>query len=272
MTGPIPEPEPDPCPALAASNLAAGYLRRRRGRTVVTSQRLAARLGELTAVVGPNGSGKTTLLRTLIGALPPLWGTVEVDGRPLHRLSRRERARLLAVVLTDRVDPGQLTVGEVVTLGRHPYVGWTGHVGAHDVAAAQRAAETVGIGELWAMPFDELSDGQRQRSLIARALAQDPAVIVLDEPTAYLDLPGRATITATLAHLADQAGVAVVVSTHDLDLALAHADQVWLVADGTVTVGAPDELLYDGSLAAAFAVDGFRLDPATVTMRPIAGP
>lgn len=257
---------------MAASGLVAGYRRRRRRRPVVTAARVEACAGELVAVVGPNGGGKTTVLRTLVGAQPPLEGTVEVDGRPLTALSRRERARRLAVVLTDRVDPGRLTAGEVIALGRHPHIGWTGHLEPDDVAAARRAAEATGVGDLWDVPFDELSDGQRQRCLVARALAQDPAVMVLDEPTAYLDLPGRATLTATLRRLAHEVGLAVVVSTHDLDLALAHADQVWLVAGGGVIAGAPEDLLHDGSLAAAFAHDGLELDPVTATMRPAARP
>lgn len=258
--------------ALAAVGLVAGYRRGRRRRVVVAAERLDARVGELTAVVGPNGGGKTTLLRTLVGAQPPLEGTVEVDGRPLAALGRRDRARRLAIVLTDRVDPGRLTAGEVVALGRHPHVGWTGHLDPDDVAAARLAAEVTGVGELWDVPFEELSDGQRQRCLIARALAQEPAVMVLDEPTAFLDVPGRATLTATLQRLAHEVGLAVVVSTHDLDLALAHADQVWLVAGGGVTTGAPEDLLHDGSLAGAFTHDGLELDPVTATMRPAARP
>jgi iron complex transport system ATP-binding protein len=254
--------------ALAATGLVAGYRRRRRTTPIVRAARLEAAGGELTAVVGPNGTGKSTLLRTLVGAQPPLAGTVEVDGRRLDHLDRRSRARHLAVVLTDRVDPGRLTVGEVVALGRHPHTGWTGHLAPDDVAQARRAADLVDAGSLWHRPFDELSDGQRQRVLVARALAQEPALIVLDEPTAFLDLPGRAGLTATLSRLARRSGVAAVVSTHDLDLALGHADRMWVVADGTVATGAPEDLLADGTLARAFAHDGLTLDPATGLMRP----
>lgn len=261
-------------PALLATDLVAGYHRRRRRRPIVSVARLAAGQGELTAVVGPNGGGKTTLLRTLVGAQQPLSGRVEIGGRPLAGLGRQQRARHLAVVLTDRVDPGRLSVGEVVALGRHPHTGWTGHLTPGDVDAARDAATRVGVADLWDEPFDQLSDGQRQRVLVARALAQDPTLIVLDEPTAHLDLPARAALTAGLARLTRHAPVAVIVSTHDLDLALGHADRLWLVHDAGVTVGAPEDLLHNGALAAAFSGDGLWLDPATATMRtePTPGP
>lgn len=272
-TGPRAAPAPagtdliDP-PALAATDLVAGYRRRRRTTPVVHAGRVEAAAGELTAVVGPNGGGKSTLLRTLVGAQPPLGGTVEVAGRRLDELGRRERARHMAVVLTDRVDPGRLTVGDVVSLGRHPHTGWTGHLSAGDVAVAHRAADMVEVTPLWDRPFEELSDGQRQRVMVARALAQEPALVVLDEPTAFLDVPGRAGLTATLSRLARRSGAAVVVSTHDLDLALGHADRIWVVAEGTVASGAPEDLLAAGTLTRAFAQEGLVLDVATGVMRP----
>jgi iron complex transport system ATP-binding protein len=226
-----------------------------------------ARPGELPAVVGPNGAGKSTLLRTLVGAQNPLRGEVTVGGRPLGSLSPPARARHLAVVLTDRVEPGRLTVGDVVLLGRHPHTGWTGRATVGDVDVARAAADRVGAGHLWTRPFAELSDGQRQRVLVARALAQEPALIVLDEPTAFLDLPGRAALTAMLGRLVREAGVAAIVSTHDLDLALGHADVLWVVDRGSVVTGAPEDLLADGTLSRAFAAEGMDLDPTTGLLR-----
>ncbi|HEX6419204.1 MAG TPA: ABC transporter ATP-binding protein [Acidimicrobiales bacterium] len=254
-------------PALTAADLVAGYRSRRRSRPVVAAPRLEVARGEVVAVVGPNGAGKSTLLRTLVGAQPALAGTVEVEGRRLDRLDRRSRARHLAVVLTDRVEPGRLTAGEVIALGRHPHTGWTGHLSAADLAAARAAADLVEMAASWDRPFAELSDGQRQRVLVARALAQDPALIVLDEPTAFLDLPGRAGLTTMLGRLARRSGVATVLSTHDLDLALGHADTLWVVHQGAVTAGAPEDLVAGGALAAAFAHEGMTLDPASGLMR-----
>lgn len=237
--------------ALSAHDLTAGYRRWRRAIPIVHAACLEARRGELTAVVGPNGSGKSTLLRTLVGAQPPLDGQVHIDGRDLRRIGRPARARHLAVVLTDRVEPGLFTVGDMVALGRHPYTGWHGRLDSTDQAAVRRAGETVGISALWDQPFGELSDGQRQRVMLARALAQEPAVLVLDEPTAFLDVPGRVTLTVLLTRLATETGVAVVLSTHDLDLALGHAGQVWLVHEGQVRSGAPRDLVEEGTLVAA---------------------
>jgi iron complex transport system ATP-binding protein len=238
--------------ALVATGLVAGYRRGRRERPVVAADRLVAARGRTTALLGRNGSGKSTLLRTLVGAQRPLAGEVTVDGVPLRSLGRADRARRLAVVLTDRVDPGLLTVGELVGLGRHPHTGWRGRLDTADRDAARRAAATVGVEGLWDAPFGELSDGQRQRALVARALAQEPALLVLDEPTAFLDVPGRLSLTAALSDLARTAGIAVVVATHDLDLALAHADVTWLAHEGRVHASTPESLVADGTLAAAF--------------------
>jgi iron complex transport system ATP-binding protein len=221
---------------------------------VVAVDELDARAGQLVAVLGANGSGKSTLLRTLVGAQPPLAGTVVLDGAPLAGLHRLERARRIAVVLTDRIDPGWLTVGDVISLGRHPHTDWRGALRAEDVAIARSAAERLGVAEHWQRPFAELSDGQRQRALVARALAQQPAVLVLDEPTAFLDIAGRIELTIALGELADD-GLAVVVATHDLDLALAHADRVWLVDERSVADRSPDELLTSGALTRAFGVE-----------------
>lgn len=261
-------------PALGVTQLTAGYRGGRRTTTVLHVAALTARRGELTVVVGPNGGGKSTLLRTCTGTLPPLAGEVTIAGAPLRALDRRRRAQLLAVVFTDRPDVGLLSVGEVIALGRQPYTSWSGALTADDVRAARRAAELVGIAERWEHRFDELSDGLRQRALIARALAQQPSVLVLDEPTAFLDLPGRVEVTALLTELATTAELAVVVSTHDLELVLGHADHAWVVAAGTVHEGPPPALVDDGTFARAFPTVRFAVDPAdgTFTARGLADP
>lgn len=251
---------------LAARRLVAGYRRARRSTSIVEVDRLDAPAGHLVAVLGPNGSGKSTLLRTLVGAQPALSGAVLVDGVPLGELDRRERARRLAVVLTDRIDPGWLTVGDVVALGRHPHTDWRGNVVDADLNIAREAADRLGIAHLWARPFGELSDGQRQRAMVARALAQEPSVLVLDEPTAFLDVAGRIELTIALAALARD-GLSVIVATHDLDLALSHSDQVWLVHDGTVTDRSPENLVASGELTGAFSDGMVEVDTTTGTVR-----
>jgi cobalamin transport system ATP-binding protein len=236
---------------IEALDLVAGYRHGRRTTPVVEVAALRAPAGQLTAVIGPNGGGKSTLLRTLTGAQPALAGDVFLDGRELRHLDRIERARKVAVVLTDRVDPGLLTVGDVVLLGRHPHTGWRGQVTVADVLIAHEAAGRLGVDGMWSRPFVELSDGQRQRALVARALAQQPAVLVLDEPTAFLDIAGRIELTLAVADLA-RAGLAVIVATHDLDLALTYADRVWLVTGGTVSDNAPSDLVAGEALNTAF--------------------
>ncbi|HET9665166.1 MAG TPA: ABC transporter ATP-binding protein [Desertimonas sp.] len=236
---------------LETHHLVAGYRRGRRTSPVVEVDDLSAPAGQLTAVIGPNGSGKSTLLRTLVGAQPPLAGEVLLDGVALGSLDRMERARQVAVVLTDRVDAGLLTVADVVLLGRHPHTGWRGDLTSDDVRIAHEAADRLGVDELWSRQFAELSDGQRQRVLVARALAQQPRVLVLDEPTAFLDIAGRVELTLIVADLAAD-GLVVIVSTHDLDLALSHADRIWLVAAATVVDSSPADLVGGGVLAKAF--------------------
>ncbi|MHC5705264.1 ABC transporter ATP-binding protein [Streptomyces tirandamycinicus] len=256
---------------LATRGLAVGYRtraprRRGAGRAVLSGLDLRARAGELTVLLGPNGAGKSTLLRTLCGLLPPLDGRVLIGGGDLARTPPAALARRLAVVLTDRVDPGLLSVRELAGLGRHPHTGFTGRLTAADRAAVEWSLEAVGAGHLADRPAAELSDGERQRVLTARALAQEPEVVLLDEPTAFLDVPSRVALTVLLRDLARDRGLTVVVSTHDLELALRVADAVWLVDhDRRVHTGAPEDLIRSGAVAGAFDADHLAFDPVSGT-------
>ncbi|CCH32413.1 ABC transporter ATP-binding protein [Actinosynnema sp. NPDC047251] len=262
-------PAVSPPAALQAVAVSAGYRRRRRhpAVTVLRDVHLAARPGELITLIGPNGAGKSTLLRTLVGAQPPLAGHVLLDGRDLGGLSPRDRARRLAVVLTEPVDVGQMSVASVVALGRLPYRSWIGRDTGHDRAAVDRALVDAGVDWLRDRPLHDLSDGERQRVMVARALAQEPAVLVLDEPTAFLDVARRIELAAMLTRLTATTGAAIVLSTHDLGFALRRSDQVWLVGgDGAVTAGAPEDLAHSDAIARTFAGENMTFDDAAATI------
>ncbi|MFI9629566.1 ABC transporter ATP-binding protein [Streptomyces sp. NPDC052042] len=262
------EPDDRSCGGLATRRLTVGYRARLRGRgpgrAVLSGLDLGARAGELTVLLGPNGAGKSTLLRTLCGLLPPLSGQIRIGGADLTHEPPTALARRLAVVLTDRVDPGLLSVRELVGLGRHPHTRFTGRLTAADHAVVEWSLDAVGAGHLADRPAAELSDGERQRALTARALAQEPEVILLDEPTAFLDVPSRVALTVLLRDLARDKGLTVVVSTHDLELALRVADAVWLVdREARVRTGAPEDLVRSGAVSDAFDADHLAFDPAS---------
>jgi iron complex transport system ATP-binding protein len=256
-------------PVLRTVAVSAGYRRRRRRPAVAVLRdvELVARPGELITLIGPNGAGKSTLLRTLVGAQPPLAGRILLDGHDLASLSPRQRAQRLAVVLTEPVDVGMMSVEAVVTLGRLPYRSWLGRETDRDRAAVDRAIADAGVEELRDRMLTDLSDGERQRVMVARALAQEPAVLVMDEPTAFLDVARRIELAAMLTQLTATTGAAIILSTHDLGFALRRADQVWLVgADATITASAPEDLAYGGAIAGTFAGDNMSFDDAAATI------
>ncbi len=256
---------------LHAAGIVAGYRHRRRATVVVPATNLAVRPGELVCLLGPNGAGKSTLLRTLSGVQPALDGEVHLLGDPVSTLDRRERARRLASVLTERVTVGQLAGWDLVAIGRHPHTGWGGALNQHDRAVVDDAIAAVGADHLAARFVDELSDGERQRLMIARAVAQEPALLILDEPTAFLDVTSRIALGVLLQRLAHERGLGVICSTHDLDLALATADTIWLLASGRpFRVGAPEDLALAGAIGEVFATAEVAFDPrrGTFSRRP----
>lgn len=247
---------------LKAEGLDIGY-RPRQGtpRVVAANLELHLHAGEVVCLLGPNGVGKSTLLRTLVGMQPPLAGRVWLDGADLTHLNPREVARRLSVVLTERIEVGQLTAYALVALGRHPHTDWTGRLSPRDEEIARWALEAVDAVTLAARQVHELSDGERQRVMVARALAQEPLLMVLDEPTAFLDLPRRVEMMRLLRRLARETNRALLLSTHDLDLALRSADALWLLAPGgTMHGGAPEDLVLGGAFEATFANDGVSFD------------
>lgn len=230
------------------------------GRTVARGLTLEVQPGEVVALIGPNGTGKTTLLRTLSGLLSPLRGTISLLGDRLDTLSSRERARRLGVVLTERPQTGWLTGFDLASAGRYPHTGWTGRVSAQDSVIVDEALARVGAAAFRDRPVADLSDGERQRVMVARALAQQPRLLLLDEVTSYLDLPRRVAFFAMLAELAAHYGYAVVISTHELELALRAADRLWLFDGNALLDGAPEDLILSGDFARVFAADAVTFD------------
>jgi iron complex transport system ATP-binding protein len=258
--------------ALRTRDLAVGYRTRKTRRAVLEHVNLAVDSGELVCLLGPNGIGKSTLLRTIARMQPALWGSVELAGADLRSVSHAELARRLGVVLTERVAVEALTVRQIVGLGRYPYSGWFGGLTDRDRVAVNWAIDAVGARHLADRDFSRLSDGERQRVMIARALAQEPVLLVLDEPTAFLDVPSRVELMGLLRQLTRERPLAVVVSTHDLELALRTADVIWLVMPGgELVTGAPEDVVLSGSIGLAFEGRQIRFHPEERSFRLLSG-
>ena len=256
--------------ALSTHSLSVGYKASRASRQVILQDvNLKLAQGEFACMLGPNGAGKSTLLRTIGKMQPLLTGSVEIDGRNIDRLSNHDLARLLSVVLTDRLTVGRLTTYELVGLGRYPYTGWTAGLTTEDHRIIRWAIGATRCVDLAARDVSDLSDGERQRVMIARALAQQPAVMLLDEPTAFLDLPTRVEITGLLKRLTRETGLSVLMSTHDLDLALRSADTLWLItSEREVMHGAPEDLILQGALQSTFSSEELVFDADMGGFRP----
>jgi iron complex transport system ATP-binding protein len=256
-------------PVLSTSNLGVGYrMPRKPALAIVENISVELLAGELVCLIGPNGAGKSTLMRTLAGMQAPLTGQIQLMGDDLAALNARELARRLSIVLTERIDVGVLSAYTLVALGRYPYTGWMGELRPEDERVVQQAIMAVGAADLADRNVGELSDGERQKIMIARALAQEPAVMLLDEPTAYLDLPRRAELMTMLRRLARETGRAILLSTHDLDLALRNADRIWLLPKGgRLQAGAPEDLVLSGAFEAAFKGEGVQFDAYTGSFR-----
>ncbi|HEY9804753.1 MAG TPA: ABC transporter ATP-binding protein [Leptolyngbyaceae cyanobacterium] len=250
---------------LTTHNLNIGYQTSRKTvRCVARDISVCLEAGELVCLLGPNGAGKSTLLRSLAGMQPPISGEVRLLGENIYHLQPQNLAKRLSLVLTEKVDVGMLSAYTLVSLGRHPYTDWWGRLTPEDEAIIHWAIKSVGGLHLAARQVSELSDGERQKIMIARALAQSPMVMLLDEPTAFLDLPRRVEIMQLLRQLARENQQAILLSTHDLDLALRLADKVWLLStNGILHVGAPEDLVLSGAFADTFESEGVEFDAAS---------
>lgn len=224
--------------AITTNRLTVGY----RGHRVVEDISLSLPCGRLVCLLGPNGAGKSTLLRTLCGFQPPIAGTVTISGNDITTMSAAEVARLVSVVLTDRPLTPSLTAREMVGMGRAPYTGFWGRLSDDDSRLVSEAMQTVGIDSLATRRMGRLSDGERQKVMIAKALAQHTPVIVLDEPTAFLDYPSKVAVMKTLARLAHDEGKTILMSTHDLELAAQLGDELMEIENKHIRKITADEV------------------------------
>lgn len=238
---------------LTTRDLAVGYRSGKRQVTLLEGLDLVLERGKLVALLGQNGAGKSTLLRSLTGDDSPLAGNVSLNGKDISTISQRDRSRLIGLVSTERIMAGALTVTELVALGRHPHTGFLGRLDDDDRDVVQQAIDDAGIAAKAGEYLASLSDGERQKAMIAKALAQETPVIVLDEPTAFLDVSSRIETMRLLHKLAHERNVAVLLSSHDISQSLMLSDELWLItADRKVMTGEPRQLIEQGAMDLLF--------------------
>lgn len=240
-------------PTIQLHDLSTGYRSRREEKVISQHLELTITPGEVVMLMGPNGSGKSTLMHTMAGLLTPLSGEVIISGKPLSSLKMKELARLLSLVLTERIPAGNMSISDIVAVGRYPYTGFRGSLRPEDKVVIREALTACHLDGMQERLYSTLSDGEKQRVMIARALAQETPLILLDEPTAHLDLPSRLEVTTMLRTLARSLGKSILISTHELDLALGWADTIWLMdRAGEIVSAAPEDLILDGHIERVF--------------------
>lgn len=260
MPGTVHEPEKI---LLTAHDLSIGYAA---AQPLFTDLNLSMIAGELVCFMGPNGIGKSTLIKTLAGLLQPLQGTITIGS------SLAQTEKKLSVVLTDRITASNMTVKELVAYGRYPYMNWSIKLTQQDEEAMEQAIALTRIDQLVDKQIGQLSDGQMQMVMIARALAQQTPLLLLDEPTAHLDLNNRVEIMNLLRELAHTTGKGILIATHELDLALQTADRIWLTGkEQNLLTGIPEDLVLDGSFDEIFKFKGFDLKTGKVFHKPWRG-
>lgn len=281
--------QPQQTKMITLTSLSIGYTTKNNRKVVAENISATLNNGELTCLIGPNGIGKSTLLRTLSAFQPPLSGNITIDGKQLETLTDKQISRLIGVVLTTKPDVQNITVTELVGLGRSPYTGFWGTLNATDREVVEESIAKTGITHLSERMIQTLSDGERQKVMIAKALAQQTPVIYLDEPTAFLDYPSKVDMLILLRQLAHETGKTIFLSTHDLELALQLADRLWLLSGSqtqppfsltqqpplpevplsgctTLIVGTPEELAANGSLTRFIERKGIHFHPETLTI------
>ena len=248
---------------LETKDLAVGY----HGKPLIEEIPLHVQRGRIVTLIGPNGSGKSTILKTIIGQLPKVSGTVYLDGKTMQERSRNEIARRMAILMTARMEPELMTCRDVVGTGRYPYTGKLGILTSEDRAIVERSLAQVGGLDFADRPFANISDGQRQRILLARALCQEPEIIVLDEPTSFLDIRYKLELLTVLKRMVRENDLAVLLSLHELELAERFSDTVVCVAGDRIDrIGPPEEIFTREYIAKLYQMEPGKYDPCFDTL------
>ena len=251
-------------PILYTQKLSVGYKTKQNVLELENDLDIKIYNGELVCLIGPNGCGKSTLMRTIAGLQKPLHGDTFISGVDVKKMKPHQYARLLSLVLTEKINVGAMTVTDIVSIGRYPYTNYFAKLETRDHELIERALDSVHLNEYKYRFFHELSDGEKQRVMIAKALAQDTPLILLDEPTAHLDLPNRVEIMNILKRLAKETNKAIFLSTHELDLALQTADTIWLMnREDSLKSGTPEDLVLSGMFERVFKSNAFQFDRNT---------
>lgn len=245
---------------LKTTNLSIGYLTKQGSRIVADQINLNLPKGKLTCLVGKNGIGKSTLLRTLSKMQPKLSGRIELENKNLDDITGVELAKKISLVLTERIPSSNLTVFELIALGRQPYTNWIGKLSKQDIRLIHLAIEQTHLKDLIQQRCDELSDGQLQRAMICRALAQDTDLIILDEPTAHLDVQHKIETFKLLSNIAKDLKRSVLISTHEIQLATQMADQLWLMTKDKIITGEPNDLIETDKINLLFESNSIQFD------------
>ena len=248
---------------LKTENLSVGY----DGRALIRDVCLRVQRGKIVTLIGPNGSGKSTILKTIVGQLSKVSGTVLLEEKDMAQMRQNETARRMAILMTQRVHPELMTCFDVVSTGRYPYTGALGLLSREDKSIVMEAMALVNSEDLADRPFDAISDGQRQRILLARALCQQPEIIVLDEPTSYLDIRYKLELLTILKTMVREKNLAVLMSLHELELAERVSDTVVCVSGDRIDrMGSPKEIFSSDYIAKLYHMEPGRYDPCFSTL------
>jgi iron complex transport system ATP-binding protein len=237
---------------LSLNSLTIGYSVGKTGNILLPPLNASARRGEMIALIGKNGIGKSTLLRTIAGLQPPLGGDIFYSGKSIKEYSRTDLARTIGYISTEIVKVSNMRVYDLVALGRFPYTSWFGKINRDNHEIITDAIEKTGMSSLSWRFISELSDGERQKAMIARILAQDTGILVMDEPTAFLDIGSKFEILHLMHLLSQESGKTIIFSTHDLNVAMSQADKIWLIIDNQLIEGAPEDLMLQGAFEHLF--------------------